>query len=183
VDRIEPVRVYRTLLYRAFLVGRGFDARLKRQPERDMLAWQGLQQALFNVSGPSFRLLFDVDDPLNLVADRDGWQCFMLYHKAFTDEGRDENGWTYIDKLNSDLEGNWGAQHDEVEARALCETRLSPVHARWDLHWKAFKEAVKECKRLPGGFNELLNSGWSPPKGKNPLEGIDLTRKNSKTGV
>lgn len=160
IDRIEPVTSYRTLLYRAFLVGRGYGG--NGGEERDILAWQRLQQALFNISGPSFRILLDEDDPLDLVADRDGWQCFMLYHMAFTDDERDKKGWTYIDYLNAQLEGSWGAAAAEEQARQYCRERLAGVSDRWRRHWAAFHQAVEECKRLPNGFSDMIEENWQP---------------------
>jgi hypothetical protein len=181
IDRIDPVTGYVTLLYRAFLVGRGYGGDRKTTEERDMLAWQRLQQALFNVSGPSFRILFDLDDPLDLVADRDGWQCFMLYHMAFVDDRRDQIGWTRIDWLNSQLEGKWGAEHTEAEARQLCADKLSDERARWQRHWEALKLAVAECKKLPRGFVDLMESNWKPDVSRWPqTNGIDLTGKTAK---
>lgn len=181
IDRIEPVTSYRTLLYRAFLVGRGYGG--NSAEERDILAWQRLQQALFNISGPSFRILLDEDDPLDLVADRDGWQCFMLYHMAFTDDTRDKKGWTYIDYLNARLEGGWGAAATEDQAREYCREQLAGVADHWRRHWEAFHQAVAECKRLPNGFADMLAENWRPTisvqpavVAKNDLAKNDLTR-------
>lgn len=181
IDRIDPVSGYVTLLYRAFLVGRGYGGDQKTTEERDMLAWQRLQQALFNVSGPSFRILFDLEDPLELVADRDGWQCFMLYHMAFVDDRRDKTGWTRIDWLNSQLEGKWGASHSDAEARQLCADKLMEEKAHWQQHWEAFKLAVAECKKLPRGFVELLETNWKPDVSHLPQgNGVDLTVKTAR---
>lgn len=160
IDRIEPVTSYRTLLYRVFLVGRGYGGNVMEK--RDIFAWQRLQQALFNISGPSFRILFDEDDPLDLVADRDGWRCFMLYHMAFTDDARDKKGWTYIDYLNAKLEGSWGAAVTEEQVREYCREQLAGVADHWRRHWEAFHQAVAECKRLPNGFADLLAENWRP---------------------
>jgi hypothetical protein len=176
IDRIEPVTSYRTLLYRVFLAGRGYGG--SQREDRDILAWQRLQQALFNISGPSFRILLDEDNPLDLVADRDGWQCFMLYHMAFTDDNRDKKGWTYIDYLNTKLEGEWGAQVSEETARQYCREQLAGVAIQWRRHWEAFHQAVAECKRLPNGFVDMLAENWRPtiPTEPGPSNNDDLTQ-------
>jgi hypothetical protein len=178
IDRIEPVTNYRTLLYRAFLVGRGYGGiRGKGDGQvRDILAWQRLQQAMFNISGPSFRILFDEDDPLDRVADRDGWQCFMLYHMAFIDDARNSKGWTHIDELNAKLEGWWGRVHTEEQALALCHQELAAERERWKRHWEAFKQAVEETKRQPDGFLGLLRTSWRPQVEGAAFPGVDLTR-------
>lgn len=162
IDRIDPVKGYITLLYRAFLVGRGYGGDFRTTPARNVLAWQRLQQALFNISGPSFRILFADDDPLDLVADRDGWQCFMLYHAAFTDDRRNDHGWTHIDLLNSELEGEWGSKHAREDAQVECRRRLADECLHWERHWAAFKQAVSRCKQLPDGFSGLIDQGWRP---------------------
>lgn len=164
IDRIDPLNGHVTLLYRVFLVGRGFGdlkGPEKEKEVRNLLDWQHLQQALFNISGPSFRILFNESDPLDRVADRDGWQCFMLYHKAFIDDNRNKFGWTHIDGLNNQLEGDPTISADA--ARRLCEDQLRNERARWAAHWEAFKLAVEECKRLPEGFADLLEKNWVPP--------------------
>ena len=161
IDRIDPVKRHLTLLYRAFLVGRGYGGNLHKS-ERDMFSWQRLQQSLFNISGPSFRILFNVSDPLDLVADRDGFQCFLLYHTAFIDDRRDQIGWTDIDWLNARLEGEWGRQHGYLDALHLVEEKLAPYKEHWQRHWSAFNQAVAEAKRLPRGFAELVRSDWRP---------------------
>ncbi|HEV2236576.1 MAG TPA: hypothetical protein VGR57_07930, partial [Ktedonobacterales bacterium] len=119
IDRIDPVKRHVTLLYRTFLVGHGYGGEFRKQRPRDMVAWQRLQQSLFNLSGPSFRILFNERDPLDQVADIDGFPCFLLYHRAFTDDHRDQIGWTKIDWINSRLEGDWGKNHDYADALKL----------------------------------------------------------------
>jgi len=184
IDRVDPVQRHLTLLYRAFLVGHGYggDYR-KRAPQRDLLAWQRLQQALFNVSGPSFRILFNGRDPLDLVADRDGFACFMLYHLAFTDDKRDQIGWTNIDWVNSMLEGEWGRNHDYPDALALVEEKLSAYKNHWRRHWSAFNQAVAQAKALPGGFAELIRSDWRPSVPGDPTGKLDLTGLTAKQAL
>jgi hypothetical protein len=170
-------------------------------PERDYDAWQGLQQALFNISGPSFRILFGDEDPLGLVADRDGWQCFMLYHRAFVVESRDGRGWTEIDKINAKLEGPDGVTTSKADAKTACREVLENVHKGdnvpksdpyrgedgfilWRRHWGAFKEAVARCKELPNGFYGLIqsDSNWKPTDSGVHLHNdkLDLTLKRPK---
>lgn len=161
IDRIDKVERHLTLLYRAFLVGRGYGGSLHKS-ERDTLAWQRMQQALFNISGPSFRILFNVSDPLDLVADRDGFQCFLLYHMAFIDDRRDQIGWTDIDWLNARLEGAWGREHGYADALRLVDDKLAPYKDHWQRHWSAFNQAVAEAKRLERGFADLIKSDWRP---------------------
>lgn len=181
IDRVDPVMRHLTLLYRAFLVGHGYggDYR-KRAPKRDLLAWQRLQQALFNVSGPSFRILFNERDPLDLVADRDGFPCFMLYHLAFIDDHRDQIGWTNIDWVNSMLEGDWGKNHDYPDALHLVEEKLAVYKDQWQRHWSAFNQAVQMAKELPGGFAELIHSDWKPNVPGGPKSKFDLTTLTAK---
>lgn len=185
IDRVDPVRRHVTLLYRAFLVGRGFGAESshKATPDRDMLAWQRLQQAMFNISGPSFRILFNERDPLDRVADRDGFQCFLLYHRAFTDDIRDQIGWTNIDWLNSMLEGEWGQQHNYDEALQLVIEKLAPYKDVWQRHWLAFNQALAETKKRERGFADLIKSDWRPfiPDAPNePKNKHDLTHLTAK---
>jgi hypothetical protein len=180
IDRIDPVTRDLTLVYRAFLVGRGYGKENHAEPDRDTLAWQRLQQAMFNLSGPSFRILFGMHDPLALVADRDGFQCFALYHAAFVDDERDDIGWTRIDHLNGELEGRWGSEHTAQEARALCEQVLAPCKERWRRHWLAIQQAYAQCKRLPAGFTDLMASDWRPQVGGDALPGLDLTRMTAR---
>lgn len=179
IDRIDEVESDLTLLYRAFLVGRGYaneQPSLDERPKRDVFARQQLQQAIFNISGPSFRILLGEDDPLNWVADRDGWQCFMLYHSAFTEDKRDEIGWTHIDWLNNDLEGEWGRTHSEQEAKARCEQELAAEKTHWKRHWEVFKQAVAKCKMAKNGFADLYKTNWKPNTENLPVgRGTDLT--------
>ncbi len=175
IDRIDPVRRHVTLLYRAFLVGRGYGGDLHKSA-RDMLAWQRLQQAMFNISGPSFRILFNERDPLDLVADRDGFQCFLLYYSAFTDDRRDQIGWTDIDWLNARLEGEWGRVHGYEDALQLVDDKMAPYKEHWQRHWSAFNQAVAEAKRLPRGFTDLVNSDWKPHLSSEPTSKTNLTR-------
>jgi hypothetical protein len=182
IDRIEPVLDNLTLLYRVFLVGRGYGGSMNDSDVRNMLAWQRLQQALFNISGPSFRILFDVDDPLDMVADRDGFQCFLLYHEAFVEDRRDARGLTHIDQLNTELEGAWGSRHPESVARARCAQELVPETDRWGRHWQAFTQAVAECKRLEDGFVGLMRTRWrpkdvAPPADKSALDLVGMSAK------
>jgi hypothetical protein len=181
IDRIDPIQRHLTLLYRAFLVGHGYGGDYsKRAPQRDLLARQRLQQALFNVSGPSFRILFNERDPLDLVANRDGFPCFMLYHLAFTDDHRDQTGWTNIDWVNASLEGEWGRNHDYPDALALVEDKLGTYKGQWRRHWSAFNQAVAQAKALPGGFADLIKSDWRPQVPGEPAGAFDLTTLTAK---
>lgn len=182
IDRIDPVLDNLTLLYRIFLVGRGYGGKVRDSGVRDMLAWQHVQQALFNISGPSFRILLDLDDPLDMVADWDGFQCFMLYHAAFVEDRRDHRGLTHIDQLNTELEGRWGSQHSEASARARCAQELVAESDRWARHWAAFTQAVAECKRLEDGFVGLLRTRWRPTNVPPPQDraSLDLVRLTAK---
>lgn len=181
IDRIDPVNRHITLLYRAFLVGRGYGgAGSPQRATRDILAWQRLQQALFNISGPSFRILFDVHNPLELVADRDGFPCFVLYHKGFIDDNRDQIGWTNIDWVNQRLEGDWGRDHDFADALHLIEEKLAIYQARWRRHWIAFNQAVEQCKKLERGFADLVKSDWRPNVPGEPVDKTDVANLTAK---
>jgi len=180
IDRIDPVRRHVTLLYRAFLVGRGYGGNDRGRAVRDVLAWQRLQQALFNISGPSFRIMFNEADPLDIVADRDGFPCFVLYHMGFIDDNRDQIGWTNVDWVNSLLEGEWGMKHDFPEALQLVEEKLAIYKTKWQRHWAAFNQAVKQAKKLKRGFAELVKSDWKPTLDGEPLDKSDITAMTAK---
>lgn len=180
IDRIDPVTRHVTLLYRAMLIGRGYGESKRYRSKRDMLAWQRLQQALFNISGPSFRLLFDLHDPLDLVADRDGFPCFVLYHMLFTDDNRDQIGWTNIDWVNTMLEGKWGMEHSLLDALEMVDSKLSMYKQQWQRGWLAFNQALEQSRKLKRGFAELVNSNWRPNVPGDPVDNNDVTRLTAK---
>lgn len=189
------------MVYRVFLVARGYplgevlrqlgaappkllESTDEQQLQFRSLAqpnygrWRGVQLALLNLSHIAFKVASNDKDPLEYMAEPDGWRFFLLHHQEFTMPMNTPSGRLTVDAIaemfwekfypDRILPPNFGADPIYEQAREFCTTYLKDML----MSWNTLRQTIASCQNYdpdhPYLHDDLIERIRPEDDGKQP---------------